>query len=208
MRSSADDPFDWIVNAENRNEVEGLLRRVSADYKLFYEFEVDATDAIDRIAAYLSIDTFTPGIDTSKSAILKTPADFSLAATKPLIDSLGDITAGLSWTKHENFGELFKLSGAAELPDPVKLPGIHRVQKLTTGRWEASYDGRALMTSNNLKTLSSCGIAWITSFSDYSDTYQQEPFPVFSGNLLQTLKRAGASVAAYLPPEDFEITPW
>ncbi|MGH8878468.1 MAG: hypothetical protein ACRD0P_14175 [Stackebrandtia sp.] len=189
---------------------------MGAQFTLFYEFRPDSDDGPDDLAAYLGIDLYAGGRESSGPRIYKDPHDFGIVANDQLLETLSAMTEGLVWRPREKYPGLSRLADATALPDPVLVPGpydLHPLVGESTGLGvrnfrDADADGRQLITRRSLKHLGRCGIGYSTAFGIAGRVHPRRPFPVYSGRVTAALEQAQVDMANYLPPEDFDIEPW
>ncbi|MGW4074137.1 hypothetical protein ACWELB_11560 [Streptomyces asiaticus] len=207
--SSSDNPCYWYVPSVARTRVREWLEDRSVNFVPTYEFSADPADAIDDLAAHLGIRMLTQlSVVPSSPLIAKDPDDFRIVANRPMLELLEPITRGIEWSPYERLADFSFILSATELPDPVELPKAFNIERLGTGLWDVSGDGRSIITQRNLEHLKQVGISYSTAYSVDGNTYPRKNFPVFGGRVVQVAKQAGVDIVVYLPHEGIEIESW
>jgi hypothetical protein len=137
----------------------------------------------------------TPG-----RALLATgPDDGRLVVNTTLLELLRPLTTGLEWQRYEHAtAELWSLTSARELPEPIRIPRPVSMVQGMNGLWMVMDDGRSVITQSNLEHLRSVGIGWAVTLEVNGDVLPQPAIPVFGGRVLEVILKAGVELA--IPP--------
>ncbi|MFF3455046.1 hypothetical protein ACFYXH_12060 [Streptomyces sp. NPDC002730] len=204
---------EWRVPTGSRGSVKEELHRTGVEFRLRYEFSAESTDHVDELAAYVGIDILTTSRITSSHPILaKAPEGDSLIANTTMVDLLEPVTSDLEWQRHDGtIDDLWSLTLASELPDPIHTPHAFATVQGGNGLWMVLDDGRSIITDSGLSHLRVYGIAWTTRKLVQGRVLAHPAIPVFGGRVLDIIDKQHVELAfapLYLPHEQSSVAPW
>jgi hypothetical protein len=190
----------WWVPDDSRRPVLAELERRRLEFELRYAFSAESADKIDDLAAYLGVDGLEWLPVTSERPLLATePDDGRLIANTNLLELLGPSTSGLNWQRYEHSAaELWSLTSASELPEPIRIPRALSMVEGKNGLWMVMDDGRSVLTHDNLTHLRTTGIAWAVALEIDGKVLPRPAIPVFGGRVLDLILKSGVDLA--IPP--------
>jgi hypothetical protein len=203
---------EWRVPAEARAAVKAELRRRQIAFRPRYEFAAEPTDDAEGLAAYLGIETLTgQRAMPSQPCLAKDPDDGSLLVNTMMLDLLGPVTSELNWSRCHDTQNLWSLSEASTLPEPIHTPRAFVTIQGGNGLWMVLDDGRSLITRINLEHLRTCGIALSTRKKVSNRILSHPAIPVFGGRVLDVFSKVHVELAfppLYLVPAQNTVSPW
>ena len=204
---------EWRVPADSRRSVKSELQERALEFRLRYEFAAEPVDNIDELAAFLGIDVLTtPPFTGTRALLAKDPEDDALIANTTMVRLLEPVTSELEWQRHGDItGELWSLTSASELPDPIHTPHAFTTVQGGNGLWMVMDDGRSIITAASLSHLRASGISWATKKVVDGRVLPHPAIPVFGGRVLDVIDRHHVELAfppLYLLPEQSTIASW
>lgn len=204
---------EWRVPADSRSSVKEELQRRKLEFRLRYEFSAEPTDSVDELAAYLGIDILTASrVSPSRPLLAKDPEEDSLIANTTMVELLQPVTSELEWQRYDDaIDDLWSLTSASELPDPIHTPHAFATIQGGNGLWMVLDDGRSIITESSLNHLRVSGIAWTTKKVVEGRVLAHPAIPVFGGRVLDIIDNQHVELAfppLYLLHEQSTVAPW
>ncbi|MFF0287938.1 hypothetical protein [Streptomyces sp. NPDC005262] len=204
---------EWRVPQHCRASVKAALQQRALDFRLRYEFLAEPTDSVDELAAYLGVDVLQDSrVTPSRPLFAKAPEDDSLIASTAMVGLLEAVTSELGWQRYSDAaGDLWSLTSASTLPDPIRTPHAFATVQGRNGLWMVMDDGRSIITESSLRHLRLCGIAWTTKKMVEGRVLPHPAIPVFGGRVLDVIDKHHVELAfppLCLVPEQSTVDPW
>lgn len=204
---------EWRVPADSRGSVKEELQQRKLEFRLRYEFSAEPIDSVDELAAYLGIDVLTASRMTpSRPLLAKDPEEDSLIANTTMVDLLQPVTSELEWQRYDDtIDDLWSLTSASELPDPIYTPHAFVTVQGGNGLWMVLDDGQSIITEPSLNHLRESGIAWTTKKVVEGRVLAHPAILVFGGHVLEIIDNHHVELAfppLYLLHEHSTVAPW